>query len=370
MARKATTHRRCWPVAEWPSLDQAAWTDAQKPGDPLEPGGIAAGWAITSRRQIEKAYGRWLGWLHTRSELDPLLPPAERATRERVAAYLAELRSTCSPFTVQSQLQQLGDALRAMAPEGKWRWIGRAAARLRAEAVSTRNKRSLLQSPAALVALGHRLMTEAGHLATTLEAAMTYRDGLVIALLALRPLRMRNLGMIRWGEHLIHRHGSWWLLFSGSETKNRQPLECPFPAELVTALERYLTVYRPILLTRGGRQAPGPIAALWVSRDGTALCGGTIAHHIKRHTRAEFGAAINPHLFRDGAATAIAVVDPEHVSTIATVLGHSTLATSERHYNQARGLEAGRRYHDTIETLRRRKGSAATPTSRGQGGPA
>lgn len=29
------------------------------------------------------------------------------------------------------------------------------------------------------------------------------------------------------------------------------------------------------------------------------------------------------------------------------ILGHSTLSTSERHYNQARGLEAGRRYHGT-----------------------
>ena len=160
--------------------------------------------------------------------------------------------------------------------------------------------------------------------------------------------------MIRCGKHLVQRHGSWWLLFSADETKTKKPLECPFPAELVEALDRYLGVYRPILLTQGGQQSPAPIDALWVSRDGTALGIGTIAHHIKRHTRAEFGAAINPHLFRDGAATAIAIADPEHVGTIATVLGHSTLATSERHYNQARGIEAGRRYHDTIEQLRNR----------------
>jgi hypothetical protein len=56
-------------------------------------------------------------------------------------------------------------------------------------------------------------------------------------------------------------------------------------------------------------------------------------------------------------ATAIAIVDPEHVHIIADVLGHSTLSTSERHYNQARGLEAGRRYHCTIEELRNRAAS-------------
>jgi integrase/recombinase XerD len=57
-------------------------------------------------------------------------------------------------------------------------------------------------------------------------------------------------------------------------------------------------------------------------------------------------------LFRDAAATSIAIDDPEHVTNIMRVLGHSTLAKSERHYNQARGLEAGRRYQATIQTIR------------------
>ncbi len=46
---------------------------------------------------------------------------------------------------------------------------------------------------------------------------------------------------------------------------------------------------------------------------------------------------------------------------IPPILGHAGLATSERHYNQARSLEAGRRYQQTIAELRRRavaKGSA------------
>jgi hypothetical protein len=51
------------------------------------------------------------------------------------------------------------------------------------------------------------------------------------------------------------------------------------------------------------------------------------------------------------------------------VLGHSTLTTSERHYNQAKGLESARRYHRTLEAIRARvtppKKSLATRSFRG-----
>jgi hypothetical protein len=60
-------------------------------------------------------------------------------------------------------------------------------------------------------------------------------------------------------------------------------------------------------------------------------------------------------MFRDAAATAIAIFDPEHVLIIKAILGHATIATSEKHYNMARGLEAGRRYYQTIRGLRRRR---------------
>jgi integrase len=77
-----------------------------------------------------------------------------------------------------------------------------------------------------------------------------------------------------------------------------------------------------------------------------------IGHQVRQRTKAAFGAAMSPHPFRDCAATAIAIADPEHVRDIMAILGHATLATSQRHYNQARGLEASRRYQGTIDRLR------------------
>jgi len=347
---------RCSPVAEWPAPDQAAWATALVAGNPFEPGGLAARWAPATRWMVANGYGLWLTWLTDRGWLDLQQPPEVRITKERVAAYVAGLKPGRSPFTVQARVQQLGDALRAMAPKGDWRWILRGASRLRSRAVSVRNKRSRLRTPAELAELGDRLMAQAN--GSTTAAARDYRDGLIIKLLAHRPIRARNLTAITCGQHLVCRGATWWLQFSAAETKTPQPLEFPLPANLAPQLERYLAHWRTLLLTRAGRQAAAATSALWISSISTPMVYASISHQVRRHTRAAFGAAINPHLFRDCAATSIAIVDPEHVHIIMDILGHSTLATSERHYNQARGLEAGRRYQGTIKALRAR-GAAA-----------
>ena len=153
--------RPCWPVPRWPAADQAAWAQAFVPGDPFNPGGLGADWAMTSRRQIASGYGKWLAWLDERGLLDPKVSPVSRATRLLVATYTKDLQAVYSPFTVQGRIQQVGDALRIMAPDQDLRWITRGAWRLRTKAVPLMDKRARLQSPIRLVALGLRLMEDA-----------------------------------------------------------------------------------------------------------------------------------------------------------------------------------------------------------------
>ena len=40
---------RCLPLAEWPEQDRRAWITGLQPGDLLDPGGVAAGWAPTTQ---------------------------------------------------------------------------------------------------------------------------------------------------------------------------------------------------------------------------------------------------------------------------------------------------------------------------------
>jgi hypothetical protein len=51
-------------------------------------------------------------------------------------------------------------------------------------------------------------------------------------------------------------------------------------------------------------------------------------------------------------ATSIAIPDPKHVRMAATILGHNSFATTERHYNLARTLEASRRYGEAVSARR------------------
>jgi hypothetical protein len=52
------------------------------------------------------------------------------------------------------------------------------------------------------------------------------------------------------------------------------------------------------------------------------------------------GRPINPYLFRDCAATSVAIDDPRHIGIAWRLLGHRTPKTTEQYYNQARSVEA------------------------------
>ena len=126
------------------------------------------------------------------------------------------------------------------------------------------------------------------------QRAVHYRDGLMIALMASRPLRRTNFVSIVLGVHLVQQSGGWWLQFPASEMKAKRPYGVVFPTALVPELERYLAVYRPVLLAgESGQLSPGT-NALWVSEIGTMLESGALATRIRKHTKEAFGASLPP----------------------------------------------------------------------------
>jgi integrase/recombinase XerD len=120
--------------------------------------------------------------------------------------------------------------------------------------------------------------------------------------------------------------------------ERREPLELPFPAVLVPALEHHLAAHRPVLAAGLGRGRGRAGAALWLSAEGGPLSAVMLGHLVQARTRAAFGRVVNAHLFRDCAATSLAVEDPSHMRIAAQVLGHAAFGSTER-YNLARGQE-------------------------------
>ncbi|OAN45464.1 hypothetical protein A6A04_20875 [Paramagnetospirillum marisnigri] len=312
----------------------------------------AASWSPRRRRIVEQAYGQWLAWLHNNDLLDEDSPPEARVTPERMTAFINQLAARISQVSVTMMTGALGRILAVLSPDIDWAWMRRLYQDLKGWAEPSRDKRVAMVPAKDLFDLGLHLMdtAEDGDPAPYFAAPL-YRDGLLIALLITRPVRMRNISNIELGRQLVRDEAGYWLRFPPDETKTGIEIDVPLPHALIPYLKTYLTKHRPVLL--GRRKAGTPVTmALWVSRWGTAMIQHAIRDQIKKRTKDAFGKAVWPHLFRDSAATSMAVEDPENVRLAAGLLGHTTFATTEEHYILAHMLEAGRRFQRVVLGLR------------------
>lgn len=345
--------RRCMPLRDWPTRDRALWEAALVPGDILDPGGDASEWRPHTRRAAASAYGRYLTWLAATGQLRPEAEPQTRLTRARVAAFVAALETMNNAQTVHGRLSTLELFVRATMPTLDRSFLRDFRSRLWPRVKASR-KAPRIRHVVELVDLGRSLMTDAdgpGELVWR-QHATQYRDGLIIALMALRPLRLSNFTNLVVGRDMVRRDKGWWLQIVAADAKNRRPIEVPFPDFLEPYLDRYLAHYRPLLKARRGRWHADAGQRLWLSSDGSALKERQVYARIIAQTQRAFGVATNPHLFRDCAATTIAIDDPEHVRIAAQILGHATFTTTERHYRMSRSAEAARSYQRALQKLR------------------
>jgi integrase len=353
--RGKAPERACLPISQWPEADRRPWLAACAPGDILDDDiGARSGHAVISNRKAAKGYGRWLTYLRISAPETLAMAPADRITRERARAYVENLIEIGnSTQTILARLQELGEVAKVMAPDRNWSFINEIASKIRARHRPARDKSNLRPSNE-LVDLGFELMKSAGSF-SGFEAAIAYRDGLVIAFLALVPLRRRNLARLVLDRTLIRQGSEWLIAFGEDDTKTHAAFEIGLPDVLREPLENYLQNYRPILAAREGRWVRPVEGAVWVSKDGSPMRQIALYDRVRARTKEAFGVALNPHLFRDAAATTIAIADPEHVRLAAPLLGHRTFTTTEKYYQQATGYEAHRAFIEALGECERKR---------------
>ena len=359
--------RMALPPEQWPAADRLAWDRAQKPGNPLNRPGAASTWRPATRKSVAGAYGRWLAFLAARGALDLQAevgqPAAHHITAARMYDYVEHLLTSCSTGTAANYLALLVMMGQALAPKTDWQWLQELQKQLQCGALPVRDKRRRIVPSGELLRLGLELMATAqartAAAGISRHTAQDFRDGLMIALLASRPLRQKNFVAMEIGQHLLPMGEGYRISFAAHETKTRRALDFAFPDRLLPALRQYLKIYRPFLLalraTRGqSRSALLPLAgnALWVTQYGTRFGANAQTKALKKHTVARFDKFVNPHLFRDCVASSIANEDPEHVRITAQILGHERLDTTEKYYIQAQSSVATQRYHDRILSIR------------------
>jgi integrase/recombinase XerD len=342
---------RSLPFGQWPSPDRILWQQAVRPVGFFDDENIAAAWSEETRRMTEQGYGCWLAWLNRTGILDPGRPPGDRVFADLFLQFIDDLGREVSPVSVFTCVSRIKRMLEAIAPSHDWGWITAVCRKLKRAAIPVRQKHLRVVDSSELYALGLQVL-DAAETWHSIFAATQARDGLIISLLAARPLRIGNFAAIELGRHLQWTADSYWLVFDKSETKNSRPIEVHCPDDLGPHIERYREVYRPMLLARATPALETP--RLWINRDGQVMAAQAIRRQIEMHTRRAFGRHINPHLFRDCAATSIAIRDPEHVRIAPAILGHARLSTTEKYYNQAQMLTAAREHNREILNLRKK----------------
>ena len=238
------------PFAAWPEEDRNSWTAALKAGDPFDDCGSAAHLADSTRQHLFYRYGCFLGFLTAEYPDLLALPPAERLTPTIIAQYVASRRQSCSERTVASDLRKLRGALSVLCPTSDWSWLLAIAKRIEAQAPPKPERHHLVTSDR-LYALGIELMDRAiadavGLGSPSSAQAVEYRDGLIVALLALIPIRRRTLAALRIGKHLVKSGQLWALDIPAVDTKTRRELDYPVSAELSARIDVYLSKFRAI----------------------------------------------------------------------------------------------------------------------------
>lgn len=354
MSKSSSSKKRlCLPPQQWPSDDQKHWEKACKPVSFLDDeGGELAPLATASRKRYEMGYGRWIGYLVEHQPGALQLNPASRCTKQIVQAYMDYLRDVGnSDGTILCRLEELAVVSSAMDPGFDRAFLDRHVTVLKARAAPVRSK-SHVKTSEELVNLGFHLMEMATD-PLSIKHAQSYRDGLIIAFLALHPVRRRNLISFHLGKNLVRQGESFIVVFSGSETKTGVPYQVPLAEVLIEPMNKYLAIWRPVLMKKVTKNSREIGTSLWVTRLGSPMSPNAVSGCIELRTRKAFGKAMSPHNFRHAAATTLAINDPDHVRAAAPLLGHRSLETTEQYYIQATGLEAQRSYLEVLKDYKR-----------------
>lgn len=342
------------PMHKWPAADQALWATLIKPGSPFDNHGALAHLRATSREILATRYGRWLEWLQ-RSDPDALLePPVQRATIDRLRAWLAALDHTAK----MSQLMFVDGVYRvvtAAAPDMDWSRHKRLLAVLKrlAKGGTPERKRGRILSSRVLLKAGLDLAgRQAQATQNALQRALKQRDGTMVAFLAMMPIRLRALHELSLGKSVYVSPERITIDLSADMTKTGVPWEADISEPAATIFRKYLTEARPFLMARGQQVHD----RLWVEKKGAPMQKSTLRLRIAETTHKQTGIRIPPHFFRDSAATTLARENTVASRLIRPILAHSGFETAEKHYIQAKMLDAGRAFTALLQKKKKAGG--------------
>ncbi len=342
MGTKAPVVIRSLKPHEWPQTDQAAWAEACRPGGRLTRGGRVSHLKPVTRNDLARRYGQFLDHVARTAGLDLQSRAAATVIPGLVETYVAELQARVSSVTLHGSIAKLRRAAELLDPALDLGWLRDIENDLALEMKPASKFHRIVDSDRVVLA-GLTLMQEAetAEVITPLSQAQHYRNGLMIALLGLCPIRLKNFSSLTPDRNFIRLGGNWCTALSAQETKERRPDERPVPPFLTPFIDCYLRTYRPVF------NCPGP--ALWAGRYGKPLGYSAVERIVTETTRLTLGIPISPHLFRDSGASTAYMFAGGMPNLASALLNHRGRKTTQDHYNRARCAFYGQEFEKLVE---------------------
>jgi len=199
--------------------------------------------------------------------------------------------------TVAHVINNLCYAARLIEPAGDWRWLAAIKARLAALA-RPEDRFDRLIPPWQILDLGIELIEEALKAPSDRykRREILYRDGLLLALLSLWPIRRRSITALTVSRHLQFDPDGVHILLYPEDTKAKRAESFRVPEPLLANLMHYLKVIRPRLMGRNTHDG------LWASYRGRPLSADRLYDIVRARLWGKFGKFMSLHDIRRSAA--------------------------------------------------------------------
>ena len=240
---------RSLPLSEWPEADRHAWIEACQPGQRLRRGGRASHMKQITRDDLERRYGYYLQFLVETGDSSSAHRQRTQVTPDQVERYIQRVQPHWSSVTLAQSIYKLRRMAELLSPETDFEWLSDREKDLALVACPQERFDKIVTSET-LIEAGLTLVREA-QLATRrrpLWRALSMRDGLMVAMLAHHPIRLKNFAALELGKSFVRVRDEWWIVLGRRDTKAGRPDERICDETLRQAIALYLTWARPRLL--------------------------------------------------------------------------------------------------------------------------
>jgi hypothetical protein len=267
--------------------------------------------------------------------------------------------------TAALRINALLNFLRATAPDTDIEWLRGLNRAYQRDCNDEGPSRPEPPMPSDLYGVGVTLMDNADlslH-ADPLKAAKDHRDGLLIALMAMRSVRRRPWVEMDVGTNLVAVGEGYSIRLFKVNSKTKDQYRAPVPKNLGPRVRRHLEVYRPILVEAYRLFSNKATMAVFVTPEVGRMSGSIVHRQVTRWTKHYLGRAVSPQEFRRATTTEASRIHPNLAFTAAKINGHRGLGVGEKHYDEASNAVAIDLYGEKLDRL-----SAYEPDDEPEGG--